>query len=46
MAFRLLQRENQLHEMQEKERSDFIIADYLPQGENQPYKIQEQGPNN
>lgn len=47
MAFRLLQRENLLHEMQEEERlSDFIVTDHLLQGENQLYETHGQGPNN
>ncbi|MHB8840279.1 MAG: RsbRD N-terminal domain-containing protein [Candidatus Aquicultor sp.] len=42
-AFRLLQREYQLLEMQEKERSEFIITD-LPRGENHSHGTQGQGP--
>ncbi len=42
-AFRLLQREYQLLEMQEEERSGFIITD-LPRGENQLHETQGQGP--
>jgi len=47
-AFRLLQREYQLLEMQElnmqeKERSEFIVTD-LPRGENQLHETQGQGP--
>jgi len=42
-AFRLLQREYQLYEMQEKERSEFIVTD-LPRGENQLHETQGQGP--
>lgn len=42
-AFRLLQREYQLLEMEEQERSEFIITD-LPRGENQLHETQGQGP--
>ncbi len=43
-AFRLLQRESQLYEMQEKERSDFVITNLLRE-ENQLYGMQGQDPN-